>query len=79
MLALVHEGESITPKGANTGINVQIINNSPSQVSAQSDGNGGIKILVDMIKNSMADDVYNGIGVVPRAMESRYGLRTASA
>jgi lambda family phage tail tape measure protein len=79
MLALVHEGESITPKGANTGINVQIINNTQSQVSAQSDGKGGLTVLVDMVKNAMADDVFNGVGSMPRAMEARYGLRTAGA
>jgi lambda family phage tail tape measure protein len=79
MLALVHEGEAITPKGANTGINVQIINNTQSQVTTQSDGKGGLTVLVDMVKNAMADDVFNGVGAMPRAMEARYGLRTAGA
>ena len=79
MLALVHEGEAITPKGANTGINVQIINNTQSQVTAQSDGQGGLTVLVDMVKNAMASDVFNGVGSMPRAMEARYGLRTAGA
>jgi lambda family phage tail tape measure protein len=79
MLALVHEGEAITPKGANTGINVQIINNTQSQVTAQSDGQGGLMVLVDMVKNAMASDVLNGVGSMPRAMEARYGLHTAGA
>jgi lambda family phage tail tape measure protein len=80
MLAMVHEGEAIVPKGANSGgINVQIINNTQSQVSTQSDGRGGLTVLVDMVKNAMADDVFNGVGSMPRAMEARYGLRTAGA
>lgn len=79
MLALVHEGESITPKGANTGVNVQIINNTQSQVTAQSDGKGGLTVLVDMVKDAMSSDVLNGIGSMPRAIEARYGLRTAGA
>lgn len=66
--------------GGNGGINVQIINNnSQAQVSAQPDGQGGLTVLVDMVKNAMADDVANGIGSMPRAIEQRYGLRTAGA
>jgi lambda family phage tail tape measure protein len=66
--------------GGGSNINVQIINNnSQAQVSAQTDGQGGLTVLVDMVKNSMADDVFNGVGSMPRAMESRYGLRTAGA
>lgn len=66
--------------GGGSNINVQIINNnSQAQVSAQPDGQGGLTVLVDMVKNSMADDVFNGVGSMPRAMESRYGLRTAGA
>lgn len=77
MLAYIHEGESITPKGGNTGVNVQIINNTESQVTAQSDGNGGLTVLIDMVKNAMANDVATGTGSLPRAMESRYGLQTS--
>ncbi len=71
----------VTMKGGGSGgINVQIINNnSQAQVSAQPDGQGGLTVLVDMVKNSMADDVFNGVGALPRAMESRFGLRTAGA
>ncbi len=76
-LAFVHEGEAITPKGANTGINVQIINNTSSQVTTKDDGSGGLQVMINMVKDALAGDVAAGSGNISRAFESRYGLRTA--
>lgn len=82
MLAMVHEGEAITPKGANTGINVQIVNNTAASVSAASDGQGGLQVLIEMVtkkvKSEVARDVTSGGGEVSNALSSTYGLNRAA-
>jgi lambda family phage tail tape measure protein len=65
---------SIVPNGASSsgGINVQIINNSQAQVSTQSDGQGGLQVIVDMVAGSIADGVASGTGNVYHAIGSRF-------
>lgn len=66
--------------GGATMMNVTVVNNTGNQVSVrQRPGNGGMdmELVLDMVESSMADRVGAGVGALPRAMESRYGLRTA--
>jgi lambda family phage tail tape measure protein len=65
---------SIVPNGVSSsgGINVQIINNSQAQVSTQSDGKGGLQVIVDMVAGSIADGVASGTGNVYHAIGSRF-------
>lgn len=61
-------------------MNVTVVNNTGGQVAVrQRQGNGGMdmELVLDMVDSSMADRVGAGVGALPRAMESRYGLRTA--
>lgn len=61
-------------------LNISIINNTGSQVSArQRQGSNGMdmEVILDAIDGGMAERIAAGSGQTSRAMESRYGLRTA--
>lgn len=70
--------------GGGGGGDVQVhIQNIGAPVSAQvkrsqtADGGLRLDVLLEQIKDAVADDIGNGSGSVSRAMEGRYGLRTA--
>lgn len=61
-------------------LNISIINNTGSQVSArQRQGSNGMdmEVILDAIDGGMAERIGAGSGQTSRALESRYGLRTA--
>lgn len=83
MLAMVHEGESIVPKGGSGGVVVNIVE-SPGQGGTQSMSNdGGVDVLtvfVEKVKSSVAMDISRGSGDIPSAFARTYGLnRVAGA
>jgi hypothetical protein len=79
-LALVHQGERITPAGENASgggqaITVEIVNNGTPQrvVSAtpQMDPRG-------LVIRIVAEDIASGQGEVSTALRARYGLNLAA-
>lgn len=73
-------GGNITPNGAMGNVTLNIINQTGTQVqgSVQQRGTGpdGSQML-DLVLTAVAETINNGSGPVTRAMESRFGLRTA--
>lgn len=66
--------------GESVEMHVTVINNTGSQLSVrQQQGSNGmdLELVLDMVDSGMADRVSAGVGALPRAMEGRYGLRTA--
>lgn len=70
-LGVVAEG------GAATQINVQIINNTQSQVSTARNDAGDLVVLIDQIDAALGDRVSAGVGATSAALQGRFGLRPA--
>ncbi|HZW25167.1 MAG TPA: tape measure protein [Gallionella sp.] len=70
-LGVVAEG------GAATQINVQIINNTQSQVSTARNDSGDLVVLIDQIDAALGDRVSAGVGATSAALQGRFGLRPA--
>ncbi|QHE86510.1 hypothetical protein [Hydrogenophaga sp. BPS33] len=71
---------SVTSGGSGGGVSLTIINQTGTQVqgSVQQRGTApdGTQLL-DLVLTAVADTISNGSGPVTRAMENRFGLRTA--
>lgn len=72
----------INPNGAGGNVTVNVISQGTGlQVAGQRRSNGPdgltIDVIVQAVEAGMADNVANGSGSLSRAMEGRYGLRTA--
>lgn len=65
--------------GSGGGLQVTIINQSGTAVqgSASRTAGGGIEVLLQAVKSSLADDINNGDGSVVAAMGNRFGLRSS--
>lgn len=68
--------------GGGGDVQVNIQNNgapATAQVKRTQTPDGGIRIdvMLEQIKDAIADDIANGAGSVSRSMEGRFGLRTA--
>lgn len=63
--------------GAATQINVQIINNTQSQVSTARNDAGDLVVLIDQIDAALGDRVSAGVGATSAALQGRFGLRPA--
>jgi phage-related minor tail protein len=54
-------------------VNIQIINNTPSQISTEQDGDN-LSIVIDQVKRAVATDIRRGDGGVSSAIQSTYRL-----
>lgn len=66
--------------GSRQAVTVNVINQNGSQVDVQQRQTGGglqIDVLITQLQDAMADNLAVGSGSMARAMEGRYGLRTA--
>lgn len=66
--------------GSRQAVTVNVINQNGSQVDVQQRQTGGglqIDVLITQLQDAMADNLAAGSGSMARAMEGRYGLRTA--
>lgn len=70
-LGVVAEGSAATQ------INVQIINNTQSQVSTARNDAGDLVVLIDQIDAAIGDRVSAGVGATSAALQGRFGLRPA--
>ena len=74
--------DSIAPSTAGGAPNVQLINQSGTQLdaSAQMDGNGDLVVLLTRaVTQSIAGDVASGQGAITKSLKSRYNLKPATA
>lgn len=88
-MALVHQGEKITPRGENMrasrGGNVYIQNNAPATVSAQRDEGGDWRVVIEAAAElgatrghaRMISDIRRG-GPAHEALASTYGVTRAA-
>ena len=75
----------VTPNHALGGqVTVNVINQGGGNLAVTSqtqrrgqDGSLNIDVVVQQLKDSIADDIGNGSGSIVRSMEGRFGLRTA--
>lgn len=68
--------------GGSQAVTVNVINQNGSQVDVQQRQTGSglqIDVLITQLQDAMADNLSVGSGNLARAMEGRYGLRTAVA
>ncbi|MDR6585524.1 phage tail tape measure C-terminal domain-containing protein [Herbaspirillum frisingense] len=73
---------SVAPSTAGGAPNVQLINQSGTQLdaSAQMDGNGDLVVLLTRaVTQSIAGDVASGQGAITKSLKSRYNLKPATA
>ena len=56
-------------------ISVQIINNTPAQVTTRQTSDGDLEVLIDALDAALGDRVSAGVGAISGAMQGRYGLR----
>ena len=57
------------------GVVVNIINNTPAQVTTRQTSDGGLEVLIDALDAALGDRVSAGVGAISGAMQGRYGLR----
>lgn len=75
---------NITPNGAMGGVTVNVINQGGAGLAVQgqsqrpnADGGITVDVIVGQVRDYLADEVNSGSGSLTRAMENRFGLRTA--
>lgn len=57
------------------GVVVNIINNTPAQVTTRQTSGGGLEVMIDAIDAAIGDRVAAGVGAVSGAIQGRFGLR----
>jgi hypothetical protein len=66
-------GISASSSSSDSLVNVNVVNNTTSQVSVQDQGNGDISIFIDQVKKSIARDIGQGTGIA-KSFERVYGV-----
>lgn len=87
MLTILHKGEAVVPKafnpaaggvgGTSAPVNITVINQTGTQAQATTRrrSDGGIEVLLQAVKDSIASDIAGGQGPVTGALRGRFGLR----
>lgn len=83
--AVLRKDESVLTPGqmsqlapvGRTQVQVTLVNQSgtPMEASATTKPDGGIEVLLTALKGSIAGDIGSGVGEIPRALQTRYGMR----
>lgn len=84
-MAMLHPQETVLDHSKGQGaVTVNVINQSGGNLSVTgqnqrrgADGGLTVDVIVGQLRDALADEVGSGSGSLSRAMESRYGLRTA--
>lgn len=78
------DGKLGVEAGGSGGVTINFINQSGSSLAVtgqrqrqNADGGMTIDVMIDALDAAMGDRIANGSGATARAMEGRYGLRTA--
>ena len=66
-------GISSSSSSSDSLVNVNVVNNTASQVSVQDEGNGNISVFIDQVKQSIARDIGQGTGMA-KTFERVYGV-----